>query len=239
MSYRSPRSRNVKFHRRTENRLAPNGIVAPLDGAPRQQIDFTAEDLDQVVAHVHVIEQRPVRIRREPHQHIHIAIRAKLLRPGHATEQRKLRHLPLPAELPELLLRNLDRDHAAVPWHFLYFFPEPHGQGSLRPTFASFRFTVCGCEESPPEKYIGCCVGLGGGRARCTRCTSSSSPSRCITTSVFQRYFTTRSWMRSIISVKSSNDSFLYSTSGSRWPQPGRPIPSLRWSMFSRWSFHC
>src|SRR5688500_17572628 len=23
----------------------------------------------------------------------------------------------------------------AVPWHFLNFFPDPHGQGSLRPTF--------------------------------------------------------------------------------------------------------
>ncbi len=24
---------------------------------------------------------------------------------------------------------------AAAPWHFLYFLPEPHGHGSLRPTF--------------------------------------------------------------------------------------------------------
>jgi hypothetical protein len=23
-----------------------------------------------------------------------------------------------------------------APWHFLYFFPDPQGQGSLRPTFA-------------------------------------------------------------------------------------------------------
>jgi hypothetical protein len=22
-----------------------------------------------------------------------------------------------------------------IPWHFLYFLPDPHGQGSLRPTF--------------------------------------------------------------------------------------------------------
>jgi hypothetical protein len=32
---------------------------------------------------------------------------------------------------------------AAVPWHFLYFFPEPQGQGSFLPTFASRRFTGC------------------------------------------------------------------------------------------------
>src|SRR3984893_7585222 len=29
--------------------------------------------------------------------------------------------------------------YAAAPWHFLYFFPEPHGQGSLRPTFSPAR----------------------------------------------------------------------------------------------------
>src|SRR5438874_10465467 len=26
-----------------------------------------------------------------------------------------------------------------APWHFLYFLPDPHGQGSLRPTFAPAR----------------------------------------------------------------------------------------------------
>ena len=30
----------------------------------------------------------------------------------------------------------------AAPWHFLYFLPDPHGQGSLRPTLAVLRFTV-------------------------------------------------------------------------------------------------
>src|ERR1700730_17655058 len=28
---------------------------------------------------------------------------------------------------------------ASAPWHFLYFFPEPHGQGSLRPTLSPAR----------------------------------------------------------------------------------------------------
>ena len=27
------------------------------------------------------------------------------------------------------------RDYTDTPWHFLNFLPEPHGQGSLRPTF--------------------------------------------------------------------------------------------------------
>ena len=33
---------------------------------------------------------------------------------------------------------------AVAPWHFLYFFPLPHGQGSLRPTLAPACLTVCG-----------------------------------------------------------------------------------------------
>src|SRR6266852_5376719 len=30
-------------------------------------------------------------------------------------------------------------NHTLAPWHFLYFLPEPHGQGSLRPTLAPAR----------------------------------------------------------------------------------------------------
>src|SRR4030042_1153933 len=31
-----------------------------------------------------------------------------------------------------------------APWHFLYFLPDPHGQGSLRPTLGVERRTVVG-----------------------------------------------------------------------------------------------
>src|SRR5215471_16397931 len=31
-----------------------------------------------------------------------------------------------------------------APWHFLYFLPDPQGQGSLRPTLADPRTTCCG-----------------------------------------------------------------------------------------------
>src|SRR5262249_8434812 len=34
---------------------------------------------------------------------------------------------------------GLLRAHALAPWHFLYFLPEPQGQGSLRPTLAPAR----------------------------------------------------------------------------------------------------
>src|SRR5207249_3181113 len=43
-----------------------------------------------------------------------------------------------------------------APWHFLYFFPLPHGHGSLRPTFGSSRFT-CLTTSSPPVR-----AGRGG-----------------------------------------------------------------------------
>src|SRR5439155_19572614 len=38
---------------------------------------------------------------------------------------------------------------APAPWHFLNFFPLPHGHGSLRPTFGSSRLTVFST-SSPP-----------------------------------------------------------------------------------------
>ena len=30
-------------------------------------------------------------------------------------------------------------ERQAAPWHFLYFWPDPQGQGSLRPTLSSLR----------------------------------------------------------------------------------------------------
>src|SRR5262249_60512069 len=40
--------------------------------------------------------------------------------------------------------------HTFAPWHFLYFFPEPQGQGSLRPTFGWLRVTVLILPASSP-----------------------------------------------------------------------------------------
>src|SRR5947207_2388626 len=51
----------------------------------------------------------------------------------------------LRSESPKLLSH-----HTAAPWHFLYFFPEPHGHGSLRPTFGSLRMTVLILPASSP-----------------------------------------------------------------------------------------
>ena len=41
--------------------------------------------------------------------------------------------------------------YAALPWHFLYFLPLPHGHGSLRPTFGPDRFVGFDLEVSEPS----------------------------------------------------------------------------------------
>lgn len=38
-----------------------------------------------------------------------------------------------------------------APWHFLYFLPDPQGQGSLRPTLSSPRWTGCAETGSSPR----------------------------------------------------------------------------------------
>src|SRR5438105_2078169 len=100
-------------------------------------------------------------------------------------------HCPFAFKCCHDLLQPFKIHHAAAPWHFLYFLPDPQGHGSLRPTFASCRLTVR-ASGWPPEKYIGCCFGFGGGSERCTRLCSCSC-SCWTTTSIFHRYFTTRS----------------------------------------------
>src|SRR3954471_16428758 len=51
--------------------------------------------------------------------------------------------------------------HAPCPWHFLYFFPLPHGHGSLRPTFGASWRTVLTAASSPPTRG-GWRLGAGG-----------------------------------------------------------------------------
>src|SRR5579863_1209435 len=41
-------------------------------------------------------------------------------------------------------------DYALRPWHFLYFLPEPQGQGSLRPTLAPARTGLGGSACAAP-----------------------------------------------------------------------------------------
>src|SRR5262245_52509114 len=48
--------------------------------------------------------------------------------------------------------------HAAAPWHFLYFFPLPHGQGSFRPTLGSSRRTVLTTSSPPVRAGAGACA---------------------------------------------------------------------------------
>src|SRR5436190_9388475 len=131
---------------------------------------------------------------------------------------------------------------AAAPWHFLYFLPLPHGHGSLRPTFGSSRLTVL-ITSSPPVR-----LGRGGsatavapppriapngddcdgsgralivicdGRRGAGRRTGAPGPSSPTMGVRRHKYRTISSSIRSFIALKSWKLSFLYSTSGSRWP---------------------
>src|ERR1035441_6810144 len=40
----------------------------------------------------------------------------------------------------------------SAPWHFLYFFPLPQGQGSLRPTFSPVRRCAGWLASPPPDR---------------------------------------------------------------------------------------
>src|SRR6202041_875663 len=62
----------------------------------------------------------------------------------------------------------LELAQAATPWHFLYFFPEPQGQGSLRPTFAAARVGLGGSTGAAPAWNCICCCWR-----RCLRSISS------------------------------------------------------------------
>src|ERR1044072_8679420 len=108
-----------------------------------------------------------------------------------------------------------------MPWHFLYFLPEPHGQGSLRPTFGWSLTTVLILPSSSPP---GAAPRFGpvnrnepgrlGGRLSCTLSGVPCSETIC----KFNNDRIVVVSMRSSISWNRSKLCFLYSTSGSFCP---------------------
>src|SRR5436309_5005833 len=103
MSRRNPLLRNVKHHRRTEDRGLADWIQTSFDGPPRQQIDRPAEERLKVIPHICDIEQRPPRVGCERHEDIHIALRPEMIAHD-AAEKGEFRNLPPAAEVAEFLL---------------------------------------------------------------------------------------------------------------------------------------
>src|SRR4051812_34701938 len=68
--------------------------------------------------------------------------------PGQAVLSVRLRSRRLPASVrmcaDGYYLRLYYQAVVPAPWHFLYFLPEPQGQGSFLPTLAAPRATCCG-----------------------------------------------------------------------------------------------
>src|SRR5580765_827553 len=147
--------------------------------------------------------------------------------------------------------------HAPVPtlssagmWHFLYFLPLPHGHGSLRPTRGIAR-TGCaagfcaGALAAWPAR-AGCC-GCGGASAAAPPLPHASASACCATiwrgwrgasaitwraaagcTCTRNNRWTKSSRTSPIMVSNSVNASFLYCTSGSRWPYAWSPMPPFR-----------
>src|SRR5579884_620253 len=96
-----------------------------------------------------------------------------------------------------------------APWHFLYFFPLPQGQGSLRPTFSCWRWTVRGAAGASPRLRVrrGDAAGraTGGGSSPRTAWTRNSRSSAS-------------DLIRDIMAANMSKPSRLYSISGSFCP---------------------
>src|SRR5918997_5003236 len=141
-----------------------------------------------------------------------------------------------------------------TPWHFLYFLPEPQGQGSLRPTSGTAAvarptgptellipgLTGGGAgtlrleenKSSVPEDSTG--VGSGGGARR----ARGSGGGGSALTWILKKRSVKVDWMSCIRSSNISKASRLYSTSGSFWPQARYWIALRSWSRSYRWSFH-
>src|SRR5258708_2643247 len=101
--------RNVKHHRRAEDRGFEDAIPASLDAGTLAQIDRPSEYLSQLLLHMDQAEQRPRSALFERHNHIHIALRPEVVAHD-AAEKRKLCDLPLAAEVAKFFFVVVDRD---------------------------------------------------------------------------------------------------------------------------------
>src|ERR1044072_2111295 len=124
---------------------------------------------------------------------------------------------------------------SSLPWHFLYFLPEPHGHGSLRPTLGRSRLTGAVVGPSPDVRALPrACAAFAATSASTSSSFLSATPRSTIWRSfsfwssgtaassfliwTWKIFFVTCSWMLSIISVNSEKPAFLYSFFGSFWP---------------------
>src|SRR5207253_7292848 len=121
--------------------------------------------------------------------------------------------------------RQIDRHrYVSLPWQCLYFLPEPHGQGSLRPTFCVWRtigcaffFVAASASATSPlpstnagSSYSACCRRTF---STCWRSSTSGSAS-CVRISTAVSFLMTSSLTDSTMAPKSSNASRLYSCFG-------------------------
>src|SRR5258705_13740299 len=123
-----------------------------------------------------------------------------------------------------------------APWHFLYFLPLPHGQGSFRPTLGSCAIDADGrgagreavvspkpagvpnAETSAGDSAFGVARTRGWGRAAAGRAGRPARGAGSITRLARNRVRTVSSRIERVRSSNIANASRLYSTRGSRCP---------------------
>ena len=94
-------------HSRAEDGLPANVVLAALDALTAHKINLPPEKRLQLTLHGHMIKQTPIRVKREGHQHVQIAVRPKVLAQD-LTEQGELRRLPTTTELRNGLSRHFE-----------------------------------------------------------------------------------------------------------------------------------
>src|SRR5512137_1098220 len=71
--------------------------------------------------------------------------------------------------------------YCPAPWHFLYFFPLPHGHGSLRPTSAYgslLSLTTVAIAPPPPATAAACAIASGEGPDTPAALAASIAPAK-------------------------------------------------------------
>src|SRR5260370_2246303 len=133
-----------------------------------------------------------------------------------------------------------------LPWHLLYFLPDPHQQGSLRPSLpAAAPPSAAAAPTGAARRCLGAplrpalvapsgSLGPDSSRSRTSGFGGGGGALRCTRTRKIPA--TIELWMRSRSSLNISRASFLYSTSGSRWPYARSPTPSRNCSICPTYS---
>lgn len=82
---------------RLKDRPTAEWVPAPLDTTPVHKVDRTAQYLFQFVLHIDMVEEAPLRVRRESRQDVNVAVGSEVIAQDRP-KKRQFSYLPPPAE---------------------------------------------------------------------------------------------------------------------------------------------